>query len=495
MKTLIPKAIRAVAFAGLAAASLAGFAAPAARSQDKATPLSKVERLNRAPVNKEALQLQLPRPVVATLPNGLTLVLLEDHKLPTVAFTLWIRPGQLADPADLPGLATFTAAMLREGTARRTSLQIAAEADSLGITLAANSQFGESFTTVNASGLIDNTSQILDLLSDVVLHPSFPADELASYKQREGAALEERLSNPGFLAQQAFRRAVYGSGPLAISSPTKESLAAVTPDDLKRFHDQHFRPGNTILGVTGDFKAGEMRALLEKTWGGWTGAAEPSPALGPEMAAQPARIVLVDRPGSVQTYIIGGDKGIRRTDPDYFRLVVMNRILGGGAQARLFLDLREEHGYTYGVYSNFSAATYPGDWAASGSVRTPVTDGSMTQLIYEFKRINSEPVPQNELDDAHHAIISGFALSLEQPGQVLNDWMTVQYYGLPFDYWDKYADRIAGVDAAAVQAAANKFIDLEHMQWVCVGDRKQIQEVLQKYGPVSVVDVEGKPQQ
>lgn len=492
--TLTSQPIRRRVFVPLVVAVLAGFGVPSAKSQEKSTPMSKVERLNRAPVNKEVLRVQLPHPTVVKLKNGLTLLLLENHKLPTVAFSLWIRPGQLADPAGLPGLASFTAGMLREGTERRTSAEISSEIDSLGASLGAGSAFGASYTSVNASGLINDAPQVLDLLSDVVLHPSFPASELAQYKQREEASLEQRLSNPSFLAQQGFRRVLYGEPPLSIASPTKESIEKITMEDLKRFHDQHFRPGNAIFGVTGDFKTAEMQALVEKYFGAWTGAAEPPLTLPKPAAPKAAGITLVDRPGSVQTFIIGGDRGIRRTDPDYYALTVMNQVLGGGPQARLFLDLREEHGYTYGVYSRFNAEIYPGDWFSSGSVRTPVTDGSMTQFIYEFKRIVSEPVPESELDDAHRTIVAGFALSLEQPAQVLNDWLTSQYYGLPADYWDKYPDRVAAVDTAAVQAAAKKFVDLDHMQWVCVGDRKQIQDVLAKYGPVSVVDVEGKPE-
>jgi len=462
--------------------------------QEKTTPVSKVERLNRAPVNKQILSVQLPRPMVAKLPNGLTLVLLEDHKLPTVTFTMWIRPGQLADPPNLPGLASFTADMLREGTEKRSSLAIATEADSLGATLGANARFGGSFTLVNASGLADNSSQVLDLLSDVVLHPVFPPAELATYKQRQMAALEQRLANAVFLGQRTFRQVLYRDAPLAIASPTRDSVAQVTPDDLKRFYNQHYRPGNTILGAIGDFKTGEMRALIEKYFAGWAGAAEPPLSLAPKAEPQPAGITLVDRPGSVQTYIVGGNRGISRTDPEYYALQVMNQVLGGGPQSRLFLDLREEHGYTYGAYSNFNAEIYAGDWVAAAAVRTPVTDGSMTQFLYEFKRMSAEPVPQGELDDARRAIVSSFALSLEQPARLLDNWMTVQYYGLPSGYWDQYAERISAVDVDAVQAAARKFVDLAHMQWVCVGDRRQIEEVLGKYGPVRVVDADGKPQ-
>jgi zinc protease len=405
-----------------------------------------------------------------------------------------IRPGQLADPNDLPGLASFTASMLREGTEHRTSAQIAGEVDSLGASLAANSNFGASYTSVTASGLIDNAPQILDLMSDIVLHPAFPAAELAQYKQRAAANLQQNLANPGFLAQQALHRVLYGEPPLSVTSPTKESIEKVAAADLKNFHDQHYRPGNTLLGAAGDFKTAEMRALIEKYFGDWTGAAEPPMALPKTPAPPPAKITLVDRPTSVQTYIVGGDRAIRRTDPDYYALVVMNQILGGGAQSRLFLDLREEHGYTYGSYSAINAELYPGDWRATASVRTPVTEGSMTQFVYEFKRINNEPVPQAELDDARRALVAGFALSLEQPSQMLEDWLTTQYFGLPADYWDKYPDHIVAVDAAAVQAAAKKYVNLDRMQWICVGDRRQIQDVLAKYGGVTVVDAEGKPE-
>src|SRR5580693_10105575 len=198
-----------------------------AQGQDKSAPASSMQKLGRAPVNKEILRVQLPRPTVVKLKNGLTIVLEEDHKLPTIAFTMWIRPGQLADPSELPGLAAFTAGMLREGTEKRTSEQIASDVDSLGATLEASSRFGVSYTSVNAAGLISDTAKILDLMSDVVLHPSFPAGELAKYKQSEGASLEQRLSNPQFLSQQGFKRVIYGDTPMALASTTKESIEKI----------------------------------------------------------------------------------------------------------------------------------------------------------------------------------------------------------------------------------------------------------------------------
>lgn len=479
--------------AALFALSISGSGARA-QEGNKSTDVSKIVRLNRAPVNKDVLRVQLPRPTVVNLPNGMTLILLEDHKLPTVSFTMWIRPGQLADPDDLPGLASFTAGMLRQGTERRSSVQIATEVDSLGATLGATSAFNSGYTSVNASGLTPDAEHILDLLSDIVLHPTFPETELAQFKQREQSALQQRLSNPSFLASRALRKALFVEPPLSVTSPTTESIGKITAADLKKFHDQHFTPGNTIFGATGDFKTDDMRALIEKYFGAWQGAAEPTVSL-PEKATTPAsKVILVDRPASVQTYIMAGTRTVKRTDPDYYALYVMNETLGGGPQSRLFLDLREDHSYTYGAYSATSTNIYPGDWRGYAAVRTPVTDGSMTQFVYEYKRIASELVPAAELDDVHRSIISGFALSLEQPSTVLDSWMLVQYYGLSQDYWDKYPDRISAIDSAQVLAAAKKYVDIAHMQWVAVGDRKQIEPVLKKYGPVTVVDADGNPE-
>lgn len=483
---------------GGASLALAGFVALPAFAQapggDKGTSLSKVERLNRAPVNKEILRVKLPKPGIEKLPNGLTLVLLEDHKLPTVAFNLWIRPGQLADPKDVPGVASFTAGMLREGTAKRSSSQIATEVDSLGASLDAASRFGASYSTVTASGLINTAPQILDLMSDIVLNPTFSDDELAKFKQTQGADLEQRLSMPGFLASQAFKKTVYGDSPMAIASPTKESIEKISSADLKKFHEAHYVPGNAILGVTGDFKSAEMKELIAKYFGAWKGPAEPAMKFPDTVAPQPMKILLVDRPGSVQTFFVIGDRGIRRADPEFTSLTVMNQVVGNGPQARLFLDLREVHSLTYGAYSRFTSDIYVGDWQATSPVRTAVTKDAVDRFLYQFKKINDEPVPPAELDEAHRAIVAGFALSLEQPAQILSNWLTVQYYGLPADYWDKYPDQIFAVDAAKVQAAGKKYVDLDHLQWVCVGDRKQIESVLKPYGTVTVVDVKGNPE-
>jgi zinc protease len=475
-------------------------AMPPLPAQQHGAELSKVVRLNRAPVSNEVLKIHLPRPTVTKLPNGLTVLVLEQHKLPTVNFMLWIRTGALSDPKDMPGLAGFTAEMLNEGTAHRSSAQLAADIDDIGATLGAFAPFGSTDSSVMASGLAPSAGQILDLMSDVVLNATFPNDELEKFKQRQLSQLEQERSQPGALALEKLRQAVYQSFPASVTMPTPESIKAATPEALKDFHDRYYAPGNAILGVAGDVKQDEIMDLIRKYFGDWKGPAVPAADWSQLPPPAPGKIYLVDRPDSVQTNILAGDYGARRIDPDYPALVVMNQVLGGGPQARLFLNLREEHGYTYGAYSREGDDNYREAWQANTEVRNAVTDGSMEQLMAEFKRIRDQKVPESELNEAQHALVARFALSLEQPQALLSDWMIVEDEGLPMEYWDRYPVQVAETAPDAVQEAARKYVDLDHLQIVCVGDGKQpgndqkqpIRDVLAKYGTLEVYDINGK---
>jgi predicted Zn-dependent peptidase len=460
-------------------------------SQDKSTSMKAVRRLNRAPVNKEVLQVSLPRPTKVTLPNGLTLLILERHKLPTIAASIWIKAGALNDPKDLPGLANFTADMLREGTARRTSEQISEELDSIGGDLSAEARFQQGTTSVNISGLVNSADRLMELMSEIVIHPGFPESELEKYKKRRQAQLEEERSQPGFLAREKFYRVLYGDFPASIVAPTPQSLAAVKGEDLRKYHDIYFYPENAILGIVGDLTVTQARSLADKYFGSWRAGrvtATRLPSIAPPGAK---KLYLIDRPGSVQTEIFVGNLAVKRVDPDYIPLRVLNRVLGGGVASRLFLDLREEKGYTYGAYSNVTGNIYPGILAARTEVRNVVTDDSIHELLVQLERMREEAVPADELEDSRRSIIAEFALSLENPQELLDDWLTVEYYGLPVDYWDRYPKEIAQVTSAKVQEMAKKHIDLAHLQIVCVGDGKQIESILEKYGSVEATDADG----
>jgi predicted Zn-dependent peptidase len=237
----------------------------------------------------------------------------------------------------------------------------------------------------------------------------------------------------------------------------------------------------------------ELVPKLEKYFGDWQKADVPATTIPPAPAQTESRIYLIDRPGSVQTVLQLGTLGIERTSPDYFAVLLADRVFGGGPSARLFLNLREDKGYTYGAYSNFGGSKFRGTWVSSSEVRTDVTEGAMKEFMYELNRMRNELVPAEELDNAKRAIIGSFALSLEQPGTLLQNIITQKLYNLPGDYWDTYPQKVAAITAQDVQMAAKKYIDLGHLQVVAVGDAAKAREVLAKYGKVELYDAEGKP--
>ncbi|MBD0373058.1 MAG: insulinase family protein [Pyrinomonadaceae bacterium] len=463
------------------------------QGDSKGQNLSKIERKGRAPLSKEVLKVKLPRPIEAKLDNGLTVLILEDSRFPTVNVQFAINgAGALYEPANMPGLASATAQMLREGTKTRASKQIAEEVDRLGATLGAFSGFGSIQTNVTASGLSDNFDQWFALTTDILMNPTFPAEELAKFKMRLKAQLRQQRSSPDFLANEQFARAVYGNHPASIVAATNESVDALTPEILANWQKTRYAPQNTILGIAGDVKASEIIPKLKQALAGWqkTDAAEVLPQ-NPTPAAQ-KKIIVVNRPDSVQTTMAMGNIAIDRRSPDYPAMVVMDNIIGSGGSARLFMKLREEQGLTYGAYSFFTAVKYPGPWRAGGDFRTEVTEQAMTGFLNEINRIRDEKVSADELEENKRSVVASFALSLEQPTQLLSYEITRRIYGFPEDYWETYPARIMAVTADDVQRVARKYLNPESLQIVAVGDASKIKTVLEKFGTVTVYDAEGK---
>ena len=448
----------------------------------------------KAPVSKEVLRVKLPRAEEATLPNGLQVVLLKSTKVPTFNMQMVVLTGGLADPADYRGLASFTASLLREGTAKRSSKEISEQVDALGATLNAGSGLSSFTTNISTAGLVENFDQTLDLFADVIRNPTFPQAEVARYKSRTLSQLQLQRSIPQFLAAEQFSRAIYGtSHPASLIVPPSESINKVSTKDLMDFHAKYYRPNNAILAIVGDVTMKEIMPKLEKAFGDWQKGDVPATTIPAAPSQGESRIYLIDRPGSVQTVLQLGTLGIERTSPDYFAVLLADRVLGGGPSGRLFLNLREDKGYTYGAYSNFGGSKFRGTWISSAEVRTDVTEGAMHEFMAELNRLRDQPVSAEELENAKRAIIGSFALSLEQPQALLQNIITQKLYNLPADYWDTYPQKVTAITPADVQRVAQKYIDLGHLQVVAVGDASKAREVLTKYGKVEVFDAEGKP--
>jgi predicted Zn-dependent peptidase len=274
-------------------------------------------------------------------------------------------------------------------------------------------------------------------------------------------------------------------------SPTKESLDKLSRQHLIEYYKSYFRPGSSILGVTGDITPDSIMSRLDKTLAAWESGAATDPKLPLEPPIPRKKIYLVDRPNSVQTYLTLANRAIDRMHPDYVACQVLNQILGAGPASRLFRNIREDKGYSYGVSSSFTALKYRNHFSAGGSVRTEVTGPAIDEFLKEFRDLRDNPVPKEELDRARRAIVASFALQLEGQTYVLRQHLLLREYGLPPDYWDKYPPAVMAVTVADVQRVAKAYLPVDNLQLVAVGDAKKIAPVLANYGSVEQYDSEG----
>jgi predicted Zn-dependent peptidase len=475
-----------VVAAGTAATSLQGEA-----SQQPPSTTQMVLK-GKAPVSNDVLRVRLPKPQQAVLANGLRLMVIEDRRLPQISWQLIIPgAGGYFDPPDLIGVASYTASMMREGTTTRTSPQISEALETIAANLNVGSSLAGLQATMSGSSLTESFGALMDLAADVLLNPAFPPDEWDRFRTRTKAGFTQQRTNPGFLASEMFNRLVFGPHRASRVTSTSAMIDAMTPKTLADFHRTRFVPDNALMAFAGDISLAEARKAVEARLGAWkkSGAGVPKVSEPPPLGRP--KVVLITRPGSVQTTLMVGTQSMVRTDPDYFALTLANRVIGG-TMGRLFRHLREEKGYTYGIGSGFSAPSYRGSWQSSTSVRTEVTGPALGDLLAELAELRNTPVPASELADSKRALVASFALSLESPAQVLGYYVDSWTYNLPADYWDTYPARITAVTAAQAQTAAKKYLDPSRLQIVAVGDAR-IADILKTHGDLEVYDADGKP--
>jgi zinc protease len=478
-------AIVAISIAAAGALSARQGAAPPQSSQA-------VVMKGRAPVSTELLKIKLPRPAETDLSTGLHVMVLEDRRVPQVSFQLLIPgAGGYYDPADMSGVASVAAAMMREGTATLNTLQISEKLEALASAVTVGTGTASIDATLSGSSLTENFEATFALAADVLLNPAFPDAELTRYKERTRAGLIQQRTSPGFLANEMFSKVVYGNHPASRVSITAPVLDKLTRQMLVDFHRDRYVPDNAVLAIAGDINLSEVRKVVDAKLAAWKKHGTPAPMVEDPPAIGPGKIYFIARPNSVQTNFIVGTQAINRTAPDYDIVQVMNQVLGGGPTGRLFVILREEKGYTYGAYSGVAAGRFRGNWSASTEVRTDVTEPAFRDLMIQIARMRDEPVPQKEFDDKKRGMVASFALSLESPQAVLQNHIQRWMYKLPADYWDKYPERVAAVTQAQVQEAARKYLSLGRLQIIAVGDPK-IGDTLKQFGTVETYDTEGK---
>ncbi|MDP2481179.1 MAG: insulinase family protein [Candidatus Palauibacterales bacterium] len=427
-----------------------------------------------------------------TLANGLQLVVVENHEQPVVSVRLYLPAGGTVDPKGEAGLASMTASLIDKGTKTRSADQIASTVEGVGASL--NEGADDDFTYVSATTLTRHLPTVLDVFADVVREPIFPTDQLETMRKRELSGLQVQLTQPSILAGRQFSKELYGDHPYA-RAETPASVKAITRKDLEAFHAERYVPSGALLVFAGDIDLAAARRAAEQYFGAWSGTA-PARATSPSPPAPgPTSITLINRPGSVQSEIWMGNLAIRPDNPDAIPLDVMNRILGGGANARLFLILREQKGWTYGAYSQITSPRDRGYFVATAEVRTPVTDSSVNEMLHQIRRMRTQTVPDSEVQTAEDYLTGHFPIAIETPEQVASQVADVLLRGLGIGYLESYRSRVAAVTAADVQRVAREYLHPDSLDIVVVGDAAKLYETLRAIAPVRLQDVEGKPLQ
>jgi zinc protease len=407
-------------------------------------------------------------------------VLLNERPgLPVVSANLIVRTGSGMNPPDKPGLASFTAAMLDEGTSTRSALQIADEVAQLGASLTTASSADS--TQIASGSLKRNFPSVLDLMADVVRRPNFPAEEIERQRASRMGSLAQQRENPGSVASAAMFAALYGPGhPYGYTElGTESSNKAMMREDLEKFWSQNFVPNNAALVVSGQIAAAELRPLIDKAFGDWQrgNPASPAPAMP---ATTSAKVVFVDKPGAPQTELRIASIGAPRATPDYEALRVMNEALGGLFSSRINLNLREEHGYTYGAGSQFVFRRSAGPFLVSSGVRTDVTGPAVSEIFKEIRRMRETPMTADELAMAKDSLVRSLPSEFQTSSDVTASTANIYIFDLGLDYFSKYPSRLSAVTAEQAKAVAEKYLVPEKMIVVAVGDRAKIRGELQK---------------
>jgi predicted Zn-dependent peptidase len=420
--------------------------------------------------------------------NGIEVIVVEHHEQPIATVYFVIRSGSTLDPDGKSSLSQYVSAQLNKGTKTRDSDELATWIESYGGDFNAGS--GNDFTFVSVSILTEYLDVAYDFLADIVINPTFPEDELEQERKRVKTALEFELSSPEAMADRHFNSVVYGHHPYAVA-PTVETVEAVTREDLVAFHKKNYVPNNSFLFVVGDVKTKEVKKAVEKYFGDWE-PGEPDKVTFPEPPERTAKnISLYHRPGSVQTNLFLGHLGLRPDNPDWASVTVANKVLGGGATGRLFLNIREEKGWTYGAYSNFTKPVDVGYFRMTASVRTEVTDSALVEVLNEFERIVEEPVTQEELDDAKSYLIGNFPTTIETPNQIAGQVGQVKMLGLGKEYLEDYRKEIAKVEVPDAQKAMQTYLHPDRMALILVGDATEVVDKVEPIASVALYDIEG----
>jgi zinc protease len=444
-----------------------------------------------APAPLGELKSNFPPFETFALSNGMQAIFVEQHEVPKLHLELVVGGSSAAAPADKQGVADLMADLITKGTTTRSAAQVAETIESVGGSLDSNAAL--EWTSVSVDALTTDTGLAFNLLSDLARNATLPQKEFDVDKTQTLTFLEQDAVNPTSMANRQFGRIAYGNHPYGfVTSP--DTVKALTREDVAQFYKTYYKPNNALLVIVGDLTPGEARAQTEQAFDSWLAGPVPDFLKYPEARLGDTSVIyLIDRPHSEQATIEIGNRAINARNPDRYALSVVNTMLGGGSASRLYTDLREAKGYTYGVYSRFGQPNDTSTFRVIGSVSQDHAGDAVQEILKQLTAIRTEPISGQELEDAKGLLTGNFALSLENPADFADQLATRHLTGVPIEELKSYLQSLQQVTPEQAQAAAARYIDSEHPIIVVVGDAKVLQPQLEEIGHVVMVDNDGKP--
>ena len=454
-----------------------GFWAAPGAAQNPNAPFWPTESMPR-PLG--AREVKFPPYEVRTLSNGMQVITVLHHEQPAVTMRVLVRAGSAQDPPKKKGVANLVANLLDQGTTTRSAQQIADQIDSIGGAMGTGSNPDLSF--VNAIVMKDSFDLAMNLVADVVRNPAFAPEEIERQKEQTISTQRVNINDPDYVASVVFDRLVYGFHPYGLpGSGTPDSIASITRDDLRAFHQAHFVPNNMVLAIVGDVTSQEAFATAEKVFGAWPKGDVPT-WVAPAPPEPTRRIVIIDKPDSVQTEIRMGQLAIKRKEPDYLAWDLAIRILGGEGANRLHRVLRSERGLTYGAEADTEARKVAGDFLAETDTRTETTGEALRLMVEELSRLQRQRVSERELSDAQAYVAGSFPLTIETPNDIAAQVISHVFFELPLEEVQTYRERVQAIAPDDIQRVAKQYIKPDRLSIVLVGNAKAFVNQLRSVG-------------
>ncbi|HEV3061710.1 MAG TPA: pitrilysin family protein [Vicinamibacterales bacterium] len=444
----------------------------------------------RPPVGPER-PFQLAPRIERTLPNGLRVIVTKQTVVPKVTVTLTVLSGYSSDPADQTGLAQLTAEAVQEGTKGRTSRDIRRDVFGMGGSLSA--AVSQDYSSLTVRGLSEFAPRLINLVADVAMNATLPADEIGILKQQHLQNVQQNKGSPQFLSNRTFRQALFGDHPYARTSETEASLQAIDRAKIEAFHRSHYRPGNAFIVIVGAVEPDAAVAAVEKAFGAWAGGevARPTYAAAPPLSGR--HVYFVERPNSIQSSITVGNIAIKRGDPRWYELTLANAIFGGAFNSRIIRNIREEKGYTYSPGSALTGFADAGFYRFSADVRNEVTGATLTEVFKEIDKMRAEGSDGAELQGAKQYMRGLFPIQTATQNGLANVLNTIYVFGLPKDYPETFRAKIAAITPDQIKRATATLLGSQDSVIAIVGDYAKVKAQLNGFTNITFLDADGKP--